>query len=116
MSESGRLPEVLRLLRTEADRVVVRRLAVTLLIVVGGSLLAAAAPLALKGLVDAVVVGAASTRPSANEGALRFGALYLLALCGGRLLLEIRPLISKRTSRVTTQIPAITKSDLTWHK
>ena len=94
MSPLGRLPEVLRLLSAEADRVVVRRLGLTLLLVVGGSLLAAAAPLALKGLVDAVVAGVANPRVSANDTALGFGALYLLALCGGRLLLEIRPLLA----------------------
>lgn len=94
MFDSRRLIEVLRLLCAQADRVVVRRLGLTLLLVVAGSLLAAAAPLALQGLVDAVVAGAASPRAGANDPALVFGALYLLALCGGRLLLEIRPLLA----------------------
>ena len=66
-----------------------------MLLVVAGSLLAALAPLALKGMVDAVSAarpGASATLSDAPL--LLLGAAYLLALCGGRLLTELRPLLA----------------------
>lgn len=82
------------MLRTVADHAVRWRLAATLLLVVAGGLLAGLAPLALKGMVDAVAAVQDPRHPTAPASALTLGAVYLLALCGGRLLTEIRPLVA----------------------
>jgi len=94
MFRSSRLPEVLRVLVEEADRTVAWRLGATLVLVVSGGLLAGLAPLALKGLVDAVAAAPIFPDPAAMRSSLTLGVLYLLALCGGRLLAEIRPLVA----------------------
>ena len=94
MLRSTRLPEVLQVLVAEADRVVAWRLGATLVLVVAGGLLSGLAPLALKGLVDAVAAVPDPQDRTAIRSAMTLGALYLLALCGGRLLAEIRPLVA----------------------
>jgi ABC-type transport system involved in Fe-S cluster assembly fused permease/ATPase subunit len=94
MPTLGALPEVLRLLRSEADRTVAWNLAAAMLLVVTGGLLAALAPLALKGMVDAVAGAQHDVRQAPSSSALVLGAAYLLAICGGRLLTELRPLLT----------------------
>ncbi len=81
----------LRALLDGTDRAVAWRLAATVLLVVAGGLLAGLAPLALKGMIDAAI-GARDLRDrTASDSALMFAAAYLLSLCGGRLLTELRP-------------------------
>ena len=92
MLRSDRVAEALRVLISEMDRAVVWRLGLTLTIVVAGGLLAGLAPLALKGVVDAVAASTEHRIPNAST--LVFGLLYLGALCSGRLLIEIRPLLA----------------------
>jgi ATP-binding cassette subfamily B protein len=92
MSRSDSLPEALRLLMAAMDRSVAQRLALTLALVAAGGLLAGAAPLALKHLVDALSMP--STERATADSVLAFGALYLFALCGSRLVIEIRPLVA----------------------
>lgn len=94
MLRSARLPDVLRVLVAEVDRAIAWRLGITLALVVAGGLLSGLAPLALKGLVDAVASVPDPQEPTAMRSALTLVALYLLALCGGRLLAEIRPLVA----------------------
>lgn len=85
----ARFTDLARLLLTAADRGVRVRLGTALLLVVAGGVLGALAPLALKHLVDALAGGS----PAGSRGPLVFGAAYLLALCGGRLLTDLRPLL-----------------------
>lgn len=80
----------LRVLRADIDWIVAWRLGATALLVVLGGLLAGAAPLALKGMVD--TAGQPTQRGQPSAGAMSmFVAAYLLALCSGRLLTELRP-------------------------
>lgn len=92
MSRSGTLAATLALLRSEADTGTRMRLACALLLVLAGSLLAALAPLALKALVDALAA------PGRADGGARpvlmLGVAYLLALGGGRVLADVRPLLT----------------------
>lgn len=83
----------LRVLAAEMDRAVAWRLLVTVLLVVAGGLLAGLAPLALKGMVDAATGGPDLRDRTASTAMLTSAAAYLLALCGGRLLTELRPSI-----------------------
>ena len=86
------LVATLHLLRQEADVYTRRRLLAALLLVLAGSVLAALGPLALRALVDTL----AGTAPSSSlaHPALVFGAAYLLALGGVRVLTDLRPLFS----------------------
>jgi len=103
MAPRGILADALRLLHGEADLGVRARLAGAMLLVIAGALLTALAPLALKALVDALAASAALAalaapmRPMAPTApaslppsTLALGGVYLLALCGGRLLAEVR--------------------------
>lgn len=84
-----RLPDILRLALRAADVTVRRRLVFAVVLVGTASLLAALAPLALKTLIDA-----AGAEPGALSNlAIAMGALYVLALVGGRVLSEFRPLL-----------------------
>jgi ABC-type bacteriocin/lantibiotic exporter with double-glycine peptidase domain len=93
MSLRRSIPEILRLLRAEADRTIRLHLLAALLLVVAGSLLAALAPLALKAMVDAIGAAAAG-HAIASHDTLRWGVAYLLALAGARLLADVRPLLT----------------------
>ncbi|MBX3621269.1 MAG: ABC transporter ATP-binding protein [Rhizobacter sp.] len=85
----------LKVLLDEMDRGIGWRLLAASAMVVLGGLLAALAPLALKGMVD----GVTGTPPSPQAFAT-FGALYLAALCGGRLANELRaPLLGNAEQR-----------------
>ena len=92
MTLTGTLAATLALLRSEADTGTRARLATALLLVMVGSLLAALAPLALKAFVDTL---AAPVRPEGlARWSLLLGAAYLLALVGGRVLADVRPLLT----------------------
>jgi ABC-type multidrug transport system fused ATPase/permease subunit len=82
---------VLRVLCHETDRFVAWRLAATALLVVAGGLLAGLAPLALKGMIDTVTGAQKARDPLPSIPATSFAVAYLAALCGGRLLNELRP-------------------------
>lgn len=89
-----------RLLRDESDRSVRWRLLVATSMIVLSGLLAALAPVALKGMVDAV---AATTAPS--HAMATYVALYLGALCAGRLLNELQfPLIGNAAQRFNVRL------------
>lgn len=94
MRKSGSILDALQLLRAEADDHVRRRFAVALLLVIAGGLLAGLAPLALKGMVDGVAALRSQPQPFAAAAILAPGLAYLLALCGGRLLTELRPAVA----------------------
>lgn len=91
MRSARDLRAALRVLCDEIDRSVAWRLGAVALLIVAGGLLAGLAPLALKGLVDAV--GGAQDNAGRYKAfsATVLGALYLAAVCGGRLLAEARP-------------------------
>lgn len=90
MSSFVDLAAALRLLRADIDRPVAWRLGATALLVVAGGLLAGLAPLALKGMIDAVGQPAPHGQ-SSSDPTFALAAAYLLALCSGRLLTELRP-------------------------
>lgn len=93
MGQAHSLRDVLRLLRSEADRLTWTCTFATLTLVAAGGALAASAPLALKHMVDA----AASIQGTSFQGSpalVRDAALYLLVLCSSRLINDLRPLLS----------------------
>ncbi len=89
------LQRFLRLLALEADGSIRTRLAASLLLALIGSSLIGLAPLALKSLIDSMTPEARAL-PTANGGhpAILFGAGYLVALCLGRVLADLRPLLA----------------------
>lgn len=91
MRRGSGLRAVLRLIREVADPVIWREMAAATLLVVLGGALSALSPLALQHLVDAVAAApeARAASPSSILGAV---ALYIAALCGARLLGDLRPL------------------------
>jgi ABC-type transport system involved in Fe-S cluster assembly fused permease/ATPase subunit len=92
MSSLTTLRSIIRLLHAEADITVKRKFGVALALVIAGGLLSALAPLALKGLIDGLAGTRAAPLASSVSAAV-LGAAYLLALCGDRLLTEIRPVV-----------------------
>lgn len=88
----GLLAQAARLLLSEADRTTRVRLAAAMALVILGALLAAAAPLALKALVDGLAAPDAAGGVPATV--LLLGGLYVLTLGAVRLLAELRPLLS----------------------
>ena len=93
-SRTRDIGRVLRLLRAEADRRVVSHGLATALVVVASGALAALAPLVLKSLVDAVA-GPSPTRMLGEwPSTVPYGVAYLLLLFAGRVLMDIRPLLS----------------------
>ena len=93
-----------RVRRGGRERTGTWRLAATTLFVVVGGLLAALAPLAIKGMIDAVT-GAQDSPRTAIVSATTFGAVYLAALCGGRLLTELRlPLMGLAEQRLYARL------------
>src|SRR3978361_340626 len=86
--------QAVRLLRSEADRLIVARGMATVALVIVGGVIAALSPLVLKSLVDEIAAsppGAASRRWSS---ALPYGAAYLLLLLAGRAMTDVRPLLT----------------------
>jgi ABC-type multidrug transport system fused ATPase/permease subunit len=102
------LRQVWRLLLAQADRTVRAHLLLAIVLVGVGGLLSALAPLALSSMVDAAVRTLQSTHRSIGTDALALGAAYVLALCMGRLLADIGPLIAgtaeQRLSRSLTRM------------
>ncbi len=92
MSRPSTLRAALLLIGAQLDRALVANLSITLLLVGLSGALAAASPLALKHLIDAV----SATRPedpaSERPAILMQGALYLLMLLAGCLVSDVRPL------------------------
>jgi len=86
--------QVARLLRSQADRHVLWLALGTVSIVIGSGVLAALSPLALKSLIDAVAASQQPDRAIRLPSALFPGAAYLLLLFAGRVLADIRPLLS----------------------
>jgi ATP-binding cassette subfamily B protein len=86
--------QLLRLLLDSADPGVRWRLACAALLVAAGGLLAALAPLALKEMVD--TVGRAEGEPigMTASAVVVMLAVYAIALGGGRMLAELRPLLA----------------------
>lgn len=94
MPRPATLRSALRLISAQADRTLLLNLGITLLLVGLSGALAAASPLALKHLIDAA---AATTHAASADNAgkaLRDGAIYLLVLVGGRLAVDVRPLVT----------------------
>lgn len=92
------LRSALRLLQQSADRSILWTIGCTVILVVLGGGLAAAAPLALKHLVDALAASSQSGHGS-DSAALWPGALYLLILLGSRIAADIRPLLSSKVEQ-----------------
>lgn len=93
MSRLAALGRVLRLLRSEADRSAYLYLACTGLTVILGAALAAASPLALKQLVDAVAArpsGGPAPQASVGTGVV----IYLAVICCARAMADLRPWLS----------------------
>jgi ABC-type multidrug transport system fused ATPase/permease subunit len=85
------LMDSLAVLRTHIDRAVAWRLGGTVLLVIAGGLLSALAPLALKGMVDEATRVQSIAVRIAPDRLLVQACAYVLALCAGRVLLELRP-------------------------
>ena len=86
--------QVWRLLSEQADRTVRTHLALAVVLVGAGGLLSALAPLALSAMVDAVASGSHTASGSIGTEALSLGAAYVLALCMGRVLADVGPLVT----------------------
>lgn len=94
------LGAALRVLCQGTGRYVAWRLAITSVLVVAGGLLAGVAPLALKGMVDGASEATATSPSQASAWwpslttqipPMACALAYLGALCGARLLAELRP-------------------------
>jgi hypothetical protein len=91
---SREITRVYGLLGSEADaRIRLLGLA-TVALVIGNGLLAALTPLVLKSLIDAVAALNQAKSAGMLPSTWKFGATYLLLLVGGRLLTDLRPLLS----------------------
>jgi ABC-type multidrug transport system fused ATPase/permease subunit len=90
---SGTTRRILRLMLGAASSGIRRQVALAFVLVVAGALLAALTPLALKQLVDTI----AGTAPAGRTFDLSPAALvacYVAALCGSRVLAELRGLVT----------------------
>ncbi|MFG6417207.1 ABC transporter ATP-binding protein [Roseateles sp. DC23W] len=94
MQRPATLRSALRLISSQVDRALLLNLGITLLLVGFSGALAAASPLALKHLIDAAAATAPTEIVDNAEGVLREGAMYLLVLFGGRLAVDVRPLVA----------------------
>jgi len=84
---------LLKLVAEATDRRVRLRMLASLMLVIASGALAALAPLALKHLVDAATV-AASEVGIKQTALLIPGLIYVAVLCGGRILGDLRPLMT----------------------
>jgi len=98
-SRRHELRQVARLLRSIADRPVLRLATATALAVIAVGALAALTPLALKSLVDAVTALPASGSADPGSSVLAAGICYLALLLAGRVLADLRPLLSGTISQ-----------------
>lgn len=89
----GQLAEVLGLLHELMDGKLRRHLGLAMLLVAIGALLSALAPVALKATVDAVTRLPALGHSAQQRIALLAGVAYLAAVCGARVLADLRPLV-----------------------
>ena len=88
------ITRVFGLLRSETD-VRIRLLGLaTVALVIGNGLLAALTPLVLKSLIDSVAALNQAKSAGMLSSTWKFGATYLLLLVGGRVLADLRPLLS----------------------
>lgn len=94
MARLDPLLSALRLLREATDRTACFNIVGTMVVVTASGALAAGAPLALKDLVDALT----GVRPGSDEWLLP-GGIYLLALFGGRLASDVRPLLAGKVEQ-----------------
>lgn len=92
MSRPATLQSALRLIGAHVDRALLMNLGITLLLVGLSGALAAASPLALKHLIDAVSAAPRAEPASDGTAVLGHGAVYVLVLLAGRLLVDVRPL------------------------
>ena len=90
----GEIMQVVRLLRSVADRRIVCLAAATVLVVITSGGLAALTPLALKSLVDALAASQHARAPTPWPPVSRPVAAYLLLLLAGRVLEDLRPLLN----------------------
>jgi ATP-binding cassette subfamily B protein len=91
---SREITRILGLLRSETDaRIRLLGLATVALVICSG-LLAALTPLVLKSLIDAVAALNQAKSAGMLPSTWKFGATYLLLLVGGRLLADLRPVLS----------------------
>lgn len=98
------LAAALRVVHKEMDVAVAWRLGVAVALVVAVSLLAGLAPLALKGVVDVLNESSAKTHAAITDAG-GLALVYLVALCGGRLLSELRsPLIGSAEQHLYARI------------
>ncbi|HEU6456071.1 MAG TPA: ABC transporter transmembrane domain-containing protein, partial [Roseateles sp.] len=102
----------MRLVLDVADRRLRVRIAATTLLVVGGGSLSAVTPLALKHLVDAVTAIDPTAAPATATAVVTQGALYIAALCGGRIVADIRPWLAGTTDQ---QLAAALRRRFFWH-
>ena len=93
------LGSALRLLREAADRTVLLTMLGTMLVVALSGALAAGSPLVLKHLVDAVTATPSSGVTFIDSTVLMYGTAYLIALLGGRLASDVRPLLASRVEQ-----------------
>lgn len=101
-SWSREVLEVFRILREETDRFIASRIGAVLVLIVAAGALAGLAPLALKGMVDAVTALRDTPAPAS---VMAPGAIYLLALCCSRVLGEIRtPLLAAAEQRFQARL------------
>jgi len=112
MASLQRVGPVLRLILDVADgRLRLTMVATTLLIILGGAM-SAATPLALKHLVDAVAASAPAAGPAAPTTWLVEASIYMAALCGSRLVGDLRPLL---TGAIDQQLIAGLRRRFFWH-
>lgn len=88
------ITRILGLLRAEMDGRTRLLCLATVAIVIGNGLLAALTPLVLKSLIDAVAALNQAASADTLPPAWKFGVTYLLLLVVGRLISDLRPLLS----------------------
>jgi ATP-binding cassette subfamily B protein len=88
------IKRVARLLRSEADREILSRGVATVLICIASGTLGALSPLALKSVVDTLSLSQRTGTAVPWPSALPVGMGYLLLLLFGRVLSDLRPLLS----------------------
>ena len=88
------IKQVARLLRSEADREILLLGLVTVLICIASGALGALSPLALKSVVDTLSLSQRTGTAIPWSPALPVGMAYLLLLLFGRVLSDLRPLLS----------------------
>jgi len=99
MPSPSTLRSALRLIGAQIDRTLVVNLGITLVLVGLSGALAAASPLALKYLIDAVSASPPAEHSSDETAVLRHASAYLLMLLAGRLVVDVRPLAAGKVEQ-----------------